>query len=90
MPAIAKTKNNIFWEVVPVEDIPHGEWFDDDSRWCHSCQLTKFMCEEVETNAWSEKTCHTCFSLWPEYLTEFADFMNDKELFGLSRYVVMN
>ena len=90
MPVITNTKNDIFWEVVPVEDIPHGEWFDDDSRWCHTCQLTKFMCEAVETNVWSEKTCHTCFSLWPEYFTEFGSFLQDDDLYENKLAAVLN
>jgi len=49
-------------------DISHGEWFDDDRRWCSVCQAPRFMCEPVENNMWADKTCSECTCLWPEFV----------------------
>ena len=74
--------NAVFDNSVPNEQIiKHGIVFDDGRRWCGVCQKPKRTCTSTDSQSlWANKCCPKCFSLWPEYLEEYAnsdDYEND-------------
>lgn len=61
-------------------EIMHGTVFDDGRRWCGLCLAPRFMCQPVEGNPWTERTCFQCKALWPEFMEIAAiEMMEDPD-----------
>lgn len=57
--------------------IEHGQIFDNGSRWCANCHTTVFTCDDPILGVTTDKICHHCLAIWPEYEDEFFEDFKD-------------
>lgn len=65
-------------EVFLSVPVPHGQIFDDNRRWCTTCQKPVVIPEVTPQEHWNDKVCPTCMSIWPEYFKTFEDQITDQ------------
>ena len=59
--------------------IIHGQLFDDNRRWCATCESPKIIQEFKVESPWSSKICVDCSSIWPEFIPEFIESVNNDD-----------
>lgn len=68
-------------------EIIHGQFFDDNRRWCGTCNAPVTTTLHSESNPWNSKICTACSSVWPEFIQEFINSINEDDE-SLAEFVI--
>lgn len=61
------------------EPIFHGQFFDDNRRWCVVCEAPVVIDKPTKKAPHNHMICVKCNSIWPEYVNSFSVPGSDEE-----------